>query len=332
MKNNEKNYKSLIHFSSKVMFINIGISEIFMESGENYFFSIIFGSIIGALLMILLNKFNNKKENKIKNILLFILIYTLMIICLSILLTFIKDLYLTDMDKTIIMIPVLILIIYMNTKDINVHLKVSNILLLITLGLFILSYTLLMPDIKPLNYLPLFNIKTSKLLLSSFKFAIYTTVPSIILCKIDSNIKTKSLIKSYIISNITLLMIFFVTIGVMGIDLVNIFKYPHYVALKRINILHFLENMENFLSFAWINILLIYISICSKILSMSFNTKNSKIIYPLFLITTLIILSKWLFDNIKFSLFLNNYLWIILLIILMIFIIINIIKKEDKSS
>ena len=304
--------KSIIHYSSKVLFIGLGISKLFLEAKENILLCMVMGTLFGLLIMFLIKK----KKTSNKSILLFILLYILLIITSFILVSFIKNIYLINMEQNLLIIPLLILLIYMNSKDIDTHYKILNILLYVSLIPFIISILLLIPYIKTINYFPLLNTNNN-LLLSSLKFSLYSTIPNII----DSN---NIYFKKYILSNSILFIFIFVLEGVLGINLINIFKYPEYIVLKKINYLNFIQNMENLLSFMYIFILIGYISICSKKLyDISYNIFKSEKIYPIFLTVSLLLITNLLFDNIIFGLFLDRYLWIVLFIIFCLYFFVN---------
>lgn len=323
--NDEKNYLSLTHFLSKSLFLGIGLSKILINTKESTIFSLILGTVLGIIILFFINKFKNNN-----NIISFILIYILFIVNLAEFVNLITSIYLMDMNRFVIIIPLLILILYMNTKSISVHFKVSKILLIITMFLFFIGYIVLIPCIDYLNYLPLYNVSFKNILLSSFQFALYSSVPIIVYNNIDYNInkKNKKIIINYLLSCLVLIFIFLIVQGVLGIELINIFKYPEYVIFKRINLLNFIQNIENILSFFWLIISITYLSITSKIMYDIINkTFNKKYIYPIFLIISLFFISNYLFDSLEFLLFLYNYLWLILLLVLVIYFLTSIIIK-----
>ena len=325
--NDKNNYLTLTHFASKALFLGIGLSKTFSIAKESTFFSIILGIIIGSFFIFLINKYNNNSNSLLKNIFMFIILYILFILNLTEFVNLITSIYLMDMNKFIIIIPLLIIILYLNSKNISIHLKVSKILFYILITLFILGYITLIPNINYLNYLPLFNINIKNIFLAAFHFALYSSVPNIIYYKKDYDVKTKELIKNYLLSSFILLIIFLIVQGILGTELISIFKYPEYVAFKRINFLNFIQNIENFLSFFWLIISIVFLSITSKYMyNICIDLFNNKYIYPIFLFISLELVSNYLFDNVAFLIFIYNNLWIILCIILIVFLIINILN------
>jgi len=332
-KNRERNFLSITQFLAKAFFMGIGISNILEKAKESTIFVIILGTLFGCYLLTLINKFNYKEVKGIRKWSMFILVYILLIIGLEELINLISSIYLIDTNKFFITIPLLLVILYLNTKDISVNFKVSSILVIVCNSIYFLAVLGLIPDIKTINFFPLFNVPFTKVLLISFEFAIYSITPCILFGGIKNNIKNlnKKIIKEYIGSNLVLTSIFLLTQGVLGIELVNLFKYPEYVILKKINLLDFINNVENILSFCWLFMIFMYLSICSKQLyDISYSTFNKKWIYPIFLIVSMYFISSNLYDDVNFLIFMYDYLWIICIFIVIIYMLINIPSLKKK--
>ena len=329
MKKN-KEYLSLTNFFSKALFLGIGISKVLIDAKESAIFSIILGTIFGTLILFILNKLSYYKCNGLKKIIMFIIIYILLVIGLTEFTTLISSIYLIDIKKYILMLPTLVVILYMNSKSIEVHYKVSNMLYGISFTIFIIAFFSLVPQIDYLNLLPLFNVSFKKILFTSLEFALFSVVPNILLGGLDIK-KDNKIIKRYLISNLLLSIVIILTQGILSIELIRMFKYPEYIVLKKISILDFINNIENIISFLWIFTIFIYISICSKELyDMSYDTFNNKYIYPIFLFISTYFISNYFLDNVNCLLFLFNNLWIILLTILVIYILTNLIFIKKK--
>lgn len=334
-KNRERNLLSITQFLAKALFMGIGISNILEKAKESTIFVIILGTLFGCFLLTLINKFDYKEVKGFRKWSMFIVIYILLIIGLEELINLISSIYLIDTNKFFIALPLLLVILYLNSKDISVNFKISSILVIVCNSIYFLAVIGLIPEIKTMNYLPLFNVPFTKVLLIAFEFAMYSITPCILFGGLKNNINNlnKKLIKEYIGSNLVLTSIFLLTQGVLGIDLINLFKYPEYVILKKINLLDFINNVENILSFCWLFMIFMYLSICSKQLyDISESTFNKKWIYPTFLIISIYFISGNLFDNVNFLIFMYDYLWLICIAIVILYILINIpsLKKEKK--
>lgn len=330
-KSDEKNYLSLTHFFSKALFLGIGVSKVLVDAKESAIISILLGTFIGSLILLFLSKLSFNKTNKFRKIVMIILLYFMLIIGLVEFTTLISSIYLIDLKKYFIMFPTLLLLIYMNTKDIGVHMKVSNILFIISLFIFIIAFLALVPKVDYLNLLPLFNTSFKNILFTSLEFSLFSVVPNILYGYLDYN-NSKKLIKNYLISNLFLALVIVVIQGILSIELVKMFKYPEYIVLKKISLLDFVNNVENIISFLWIFTIFMYLSMCSKeIYDISYELFNKKYIYPIFLLISMYFISNYCLDNVIFLLFLYNNLWLILLVILVIHILVNIVSLKKKK-
>ena len=125
-KEKDKNLLSLTQFFSKALFMGIGISNILLKAKESTIFVIILGTLFGTFLLTLINKFNYKNIKGFRKLCMFILIYILLIIGLEELINLISSIYLIDNNKFFITIPLLLVILYLNSKDIDINLKISS--------------------------------------------------------------------------------------------------------------------------------------------------------------------------------------------------------------
>lgn len=331
--NRERNFLSLTQFFAKAFFMGIGISNVLEKSKESSIFVIILGTLFGCFLLTLINKFNYRNVNGFRKWSMFILVFILLVIGLEELINLISSIYLIDTNKFFIALPLLLVLLYLNTKDISVNYKISSILVIVCNSVYFVAVLGLLPEIKTLNYIPLFNVPFTKVLLVAFEFAMYSITPCILFGGLKNNIPelNKKMIKEYLGSNLVLTSIFLLTQGVLGIELVNLFKYPEYVILKKINLLDFINNVENILSFCWLFMIFMYLSICSKQLYDICNeTFNKKWIYPIFLIISIYFISSNLFDNVKFLIFIYDYLWLVCIGIVILYMLINIPSLKKK--
>ena len=330
MKKKNKEYLTLTNFFSKALFLGIGISKILIDVRESTIFSLLIGTVIGTLILLLLNKLSYYNSHGIRKLIMFIIIYTLLVIGLVEFTTLISSIYLIDIKKYILMIPTLIVIVYMNSKDINIHYKISAMFYSVALVIFLIALFSLTPQIDYLNLLPLFNVKFKKILFGGLEFGLFSVVPNLLYGGLNVK-KDKNIIKRYLISNLLLFLVFIVTQGILGIELVKMFKYPEYIVLKKISLLDFINNVENIISFLWLFTIFMYLSICSKELyDMSYDTFNNKYVYPIFLFISTYFISNYFLDNVNCLLFLFNNLWLILLVILVLYILVNVKSLKKK--
>ena len=188
-KNRERNLLSLTQFLAKSLFMGIGISNILVKAKESTIFVIILGTLFGCFLLSLINKVNYKEITGIRKWLMFTIIFILFIIGLEELINLISSIYLIDTNKFFISFPLLLVIIYLNSKDISINYKISSILVIVCNTVYLIAVLGLIPEVKTLNYLPLFNVPFTKVLLISIEFAMYSVTPCILFGGLKNNIK-----------------------------------------------------------------------------------------------------------------------------------------------
>lgn len=279
-----KEYNILSYFNFRALFMGIGLSTIIINSNKYYYISIILGTIFG-ILFLLANNYKNKNKiiNTISN-------YIIYIITFIILTNMISTMYLTNTSILYICIPIIFLLIYLLSKKEIIIYRLSNILLVINLSLFILTVLTLFEylDFSNYNYVP-FNI--NKIIISSIEYALLSTTP-IIVTK-NNNIDNKNIIKSYIISSLTMLIIFFFTYTILGYQLINIYRYPEYIILKKVSITSAIQNIENLVSFMWL--IDIFMLMSTSLNKIKYTINNNKILYILIItsIIPIIYISKY---------------------------------------
>lgn len=332
-------YNALAFLLPITMFFGVGLSNISIHSKESFWISLIIGVILGSLIVYGFSKIFKKNDKSLvesaskgKSIFYIILSLIFIYIGISILINLITSIYLTEINPILLALPLFALIIYsaFNSKEIVARISVIIFVFCIILaGSIILS---LVSSVQIKNYLPLFNNSFLTVFLQGINFAAYSTAPLLLLSlyapnEVD-NINKHSLLKSYLVSCLMVSIIFILTIGVMGIDIVSLYRYPEYIVLKKVSFFRFLNNIENFNAFFWILTYLILLVISGKVLKESINniTKNKLVFIGILFILFLIIIFTT-FKNIKYILLLYKYESYILIGLILLFFIINIRKK-----
>ena len=161
----------------------------------------------------------------------------------------------------------IILIIYNVNKGLNSISRMSQLLIILDIILFITTFFPLIKDTNLDNFLPLFKKNTNNILINSIKISIINILPLItILCipkskLIKEQLYNKTIIISYIIGFFSLMITVIGTYGILGEYLANIFEFPEYMLLKKIKLFGFLERIENVVSVKWIITSYIYLTI-----------------------------------------------------------------------
>jgi len=328
-------YNALAFLLPITMFFGVGLSNISIHSKESFWISLIIGIILGSLIVIGFNKiFKNNNQalvesaSKGKSIFYIIMSLIFIYIGISILINLITSIYLTEINPILLALPLFGLIMYSAFKGKVIVARISVIILvfcLILAGSIILS---LVSSVQIKNYLPLFNDSFLTVFLQGINFAVYSTAPLLLLSlyapnEVD-NIKKYSLLKTYLVSCLMVSIIFLLTIGVMGIDIVSLYRYPEYIVLKKVSFFRFLNNIENFNAFFWILTYLILIVLSGNVLKESVNNivKNKWVFIGIVLLIFLLIIFTT-FNNINFILILYKYESIMLGGLILLFFTIN---------
>ena len=201
--------------------------------------------------------------------------------------TFLSSQYLVSTSKSILLVSTILLTYYLSSKGIETISRVSTISFYISIIIFIFDFISLLPQINFQNYLPLINVKTSNIIISSIIFSFYFTIPIIHINIISMNqLEDKDKFSKYyytmiIISFIMIFLSISTTIGVLGINISNLFDYPAYSVLKRIKLFSILDSLENISIMLWIlyiiNASSVMLSFISSSIKETFNIKSKAI-------------------------------------------------------
>lgn len=348
---------SIVIIELVTMFSGINMT-ILKEGAEiNSWISALLSYIIGFILVLLILYFSNYKPElqlhqkinslfgtKIGLIINLILSIFLIIIGITILYNinnFILSQLLNRTPFIISCILLMILIINNANKGLNVITKTSFILLSLNIGLFLINIFALIRHIDINNLLPLLKINTNNILPTALKITSTKALPLLTILIIPKNKLTnpqnynKTIIISYLIATTISLLLVIVTFGVLGISLVKAFEYPEYIVLRKINLLGFLERIENIISFQWIIGSFIYLTIIVYTISKSipFKTIKSHKYINILIGIILISLTLLIFKNntIYDTYIINTFPYIISgMIILYIIIFTKIISSKNN--
>ena len=315
------------------MFSGINITILKEGANINSWLSALLLYILGFIpLLIILYISNYKKElnlhQKIKslfgnkigtiiNIIISIVLVSLGITILYNIINFILSQLLYRTPFLISCILFMSLIIYNTNKGINVITKSSLLLLMLNIGLYIINIFALYKQVDITNFYPLLKINTQNIIPTTLKLFSINMLPLLLLLMIPKDKITnpqkynKTIIISYIIGTIISLSLVVVTFGVLGINLIKAFEYPGYIVLRKIELLGFLERIENVISLQWIVGSFVYLSLIIYTISKSIPLKNIKshnylniIIGTLFTILTITIFkNNTIFDTYLIKIF-----------------------------
>jgi len=333
-------YNAMIFLLPITMFFGVGLSNISIHSQESFWISIIIGIILGSFIVYGYSKIIEKNSNSViensskKKIFVYILISLVFIyIGIAILTNLITSIYLTEINPILLALPLLFLLLYGAFKGKIIIARIAVLILILALFLALSIILNLIPEVEIKNYLPLFNNSIWSILLQGFNFACYSSAPLMLLSLYSpneiENYKSTSLINSYLASCLMVSIIFILTIGVMGIDMVSLYRYPEYIVLKKVSFFRFVNNIENFNAFFWILTYLFLIVISGSCLKESINKlTNNKWWFIGVSILLFLIIVFTTFRNVNYILLLYKYQSFILAGLILLFFIINIRKNK----
>jgi spore germination protein KB len=339
-----------------------GFLYLYNYSNKSSILSMIIGLILSIFPILLVFKVFNIHQNleiseKIKNLfpkyIYYIFSMLLIITSLSLsaliffrLTVFFHSQFTGSFSKIIIASVLMITTYYLTSKNIEVIARFSVVITFICLFIHIFDSLSLIPQFKLDNVLPIINTNYKNIITSSLIFSCLFSGPSFLLLIIPKNSIVdkyklkKNIIITYVISGVSLLAINIITLGVLGIDLIKIFTYPVYIVLKRINIIDFVNSIENISVLMWFFIL-IFTSAFSLFFSKTYliklfkiNDKRIKTCITIFMNLLIAFLPLLLFSNKSFfdkpiSAVIPVIIYSFIYLLLIIILIANKIKTKN---
>jgi len=337
---------SMMFYLSRAFFLGIGTSLVLSSGKRDAWFGAILGLLIGLLMVLCVSYIQKRKQNvSIYNIFkemkfigwlikLLMIIFAIFIIvqALVILQTYTSSFFLLKTPPWIIELAVLSAALYIVSKGLNSTFRMAEIFLPLSILIFVFCAFNLFPHVKLDNFLPIFTTKTTSILKSALFFSTFSAAPILLMVQLNDN--GKYLIPSYLISSITIVLVISVCLGVFGVHLANIFRYPEYVALKKISIFNFIEKVENILSINWVIDLIGIIVLATHFLKDVMPSKKGKCVFTL-IITAIFIFSSFAFGT-YYSLdtsmyYYSSYVLLGLFIVIVGPLIFYLKLKKDKN-
>lgn len=290
------------YFNSRALFIGYGLSLLFKMSHHDILFSILLGFVLG---LIFLFAFNDKKDYKLIKFVTTILLSVIVFISI---INLTKTLYLENTPLVLIICFSLIVVYYISSIKNKAWNKLTSILYVISLVMFVIIFLGLSIHIR-IDYLrPIKIIDFKDVIKSSLMFFIISICPIIRLNEKDNK---KELIIRYIVSSITIFLMAFIVLSVLGEKEALLYRYPEYIVLKRIKMLDFISNVDNILFFA------IYLDL---IVCLSSSIRKLNIKVPYLKVITLFFIGSVVYVICNHSSIINTILEIFIPLIIIMFI------------
>jgi spore germination protein KB len=174
------------------------------------------------------------------------------------LLNFVNSQFLSLTPMLVIGLLFVLLIVFINFKGIETITRTASILCFICILLYLSALIGLIPEVKIDNFKPFLISKHSNIIRGTFYLLSNITSTLFLFLAIPKKLflkekkYNKTVVFSVIIAIIILLSIFIVTAGVLGFNLLKLYRYPEYMVLKRLTLFTFIDQIENIIMIQWI--------------------------------------------------------------------------------
>ena len=290
------------YYLSRAFFSSIGMSLIFTNCLTSFWISEILGIIISVIILYFIRP-NNTKILKI------IVGFLMSLISMIILVNMGHTLYLNETPIFVLSLLPVIAVYILSKCEKKAFNKIGAIFFVCSIVLFALKILGLSPHFMVDNLKPYGLVGIKEIILGTLIFVSISITPIIYL---DESNNRHELIKNYLISAFTTLVVSILAMGVLGLKEVILYRNPEYIVLKKISILDFVNNVDNFFNFAILLDLLFTSSI--GIRAVSTKTRESNFILCMLLLIGTSIATRN--NNIVVFIYYNlPYIFIVLLII-----------------
>lgn len=296
----KRQYKILQYFLTRSLFFGLGISSITNLALNDTWISGILGFLIGLSIISLIYFFKKNVpslniflKSGVFSIISKIILFLISCFCLHdviISLTTMATSFLLPLTPPIIIaLSVILTIIYANAKGIKIIARVAEILVPISIIIFLIKIFSSLILTNYTNFLPLLYGHKLGIIKAGLIFGGFSALPSFLLMNIDNiDLSYKDSIIGYIFGSFSIILTLFAINEILGPTLCKILRYPEYMALKKIRIFGFIDNIENILTFTWLfDLIVLGFMSCyniKKIIHTTFKSKKiNKLIYLLIL-------------------------------------------------
>ena len=274
---NSKRQSVLSIFLSRVLYFGVGISYI-LSHGKNFtIINFLIGFVLGfgLLLLMLKGDWDNFFKSLLGKIIILSLAFFLVNNCLVAFAVLGSNFYLINTPPLLIIVPLFILILYGVKKGLATTLRLSDILIFISIIIGILAILSIQKNIDFNNYLPmemLDKCDSLKCILSSAFYSVSPIILELTFLKKDE-VNKKAIILGYLIGSLTIFIMILCILGIFGGNFALLFRYPEYILLKKVNLFNQFEHLETFLSILWFNDLLITSLLAGLLINKVFKGK-----------------------------------------------------------
>lgn len=244
---------------------------------------------------------------------------------------FIASQFLFEIPTLIIGFLFVLLVLYLNSKGIEVITRVATILFFINILLFLIPISNQVGELNMNNFKPILENGFTPVLKGSMYVVAINVIPMFIMLIIPKNYivankKTnKWLLFFLIFSFIMMFSLTLFTIGILDIYLSEIYQYPAYMVLKRVKLFDFIDRIENLIMLQGIFETFISYSLIIYFINKMTNIKGYIIAFSMLFISYITIKNDTIFNN--YSIKITPFIGLAVLLVIMI-VFIKSLKKE----
>lgn len=269
----------------------------------------LFGKVFGNILNVILN-------------LVFLFLSALVLFNLS---QFIDTQYIPDTSPIYVKLLILLAVMYASSKGLSTIVKVNQLIVFISLGMFVISIFGLIDRVDGMNLLPIAENGYVPIIKSALIYMISSIAPLFLITIVprknidEKKYSYKNFLIFYIISSLVTVLTIFFTIAIQGINLVNFYRFPEYVVLREFSLFTIIERIERTLSLQFIfNVIMFMIFsfyfIIESIKKLKKDKKDKSYLSWIIGIVCLIIASNLFKNELQLNAFISKYLIYILLL------------------
>lgn len=289
-----------VFFYSRVLFWGFGLSLIINITGTGFWIAELLGAAISFLILFFVKRTNNSKILKTISGLVFAFLATAIVANMG------GTMYLKETPNIILAFLPLIVGFIIGKSRPEAFKKIVFMLFIYSLFIFVGASTILLSNVNIENVLP-FSFRIKDILLGAAVYVLTSVTP--VLCLNDFEDK-KSLLLNFATSTITVLVMSFLVVTVLGSQEAMLYRYPEFILLKRIKIYEFFSNVENLF------VIMIVTDFLSTIAAGVRNMNLKGKVMPYLPLAFLIFVSAMACNHTSFMTFLYKYYSIGLLILL----------------
>ena len=286
---NNRKILSISYFLGRIFFVGFGFSLLRKLVGRDSWFSAILGTLLGALVVYIFSKLKEKINGDLKNqkanpiikwgLIIVFFLFNIFVFSqmLFIFQTFASSFFLINSPTYFISLPIPFIVYRITKNGFPTIAKIAEILMPISIVLFLFSFLGLTQHFKLDYFKPFLMSKPHTLIEGTLYFTAYSSSSFFLLLNVP--MENTKLSKKFLFSTVTVVIMCIFIIGVLGPNLIQIYRYPEYMMLKKIKIFNFIEKVENILSITWLFDLFMAMSISGENIKECLPKKKQNIVF-----------------------------------------------------